>query len=134
MGDAFDDLWITLAPTFRIENAKEKEETRQNLFKPGGQAAEKVALFEKILSQSTNGFVVPEAGFSIADLMYFSFLNVIRSGFIDGLTPALLKDYKKIMAHKEMVANMPVIKDYYANSSRSNPGNVPNYEVFKPGV
>jgi len=132
--DAFDDLWIILAPTFRIENQEQKEEARRELFGTGGQASEKVEKFEKILSDSTNGFVVPEAGFSLADLMYFSFLCVIRSGFVDGLSSSLFKAHIKITEHKEMVANMPVIKAYYQDALRSNPSNVPYYEVFKPGA
>ncbi|CAE8628247.1 unnamed protein product [Polarella glacialis] len=80
--DAFDDLWILLAPTYRIEDAEQKAEARRRLFADGGEASAMVAIFEGILSQSSNGFAVPEAGFTVADLMYFSFLNVIRSGFV----------------------------------------------------
>mmetsp|Transcript_55058 Transcript_55058/g.178294 ORF Transcript_55058/g.178294 Transcript_55058/m.178294 type:complete len:249 (-) Transcript_55058:41-787(-) len=131
--DAFDDLWILLAPTFLIKDQYQKEEYRQQLFAPGGVATEKLAIFERTLADSGTGFAVPQAGFSVADLMYYSFLCVIRSGFLEGLGSELLKGYPSISKHKEMVANLPAVKAYYADKKRSNPNDVPNYEVFSPG-
>mmetsp|Transcript_93436 Transcript_93436/g.166263 ORF Transcript_93436/g.166263 Transcript_93436/m.166263 type:complete len:249 (+) Transcript_93436:55-801(+) len=132
--DAFDDLWILLAPTYRIENQQQKEQTRQRLFAPGGEAARLVAIFEQLLSRSSNGFVVPEAGLTVADLMYFSFLNVVRSGFVEGLPSSLFAGYPNLMKHKEKIANVPEIKKYYVENAKvSNPLSLPNYEVFAPG-
>jgi len=130
--DAFDDLWILLAPTMRIKSQAQKEQARQELFQPSGQATALLRVFEKILSESSNGYVVPEAGLTLADLTYFCFLNSIRSGFIDGLNPDLFKQYTKIMKHKEKIAEIPAIREYYADKSKSNPLNVPWYEVFEP--
>lgn len=131
--DAFDDLWILLAPTLRIKDQEMKEQVRRELFQPGGQAAVLVGVFEKMLAESSNGYIVPEAGLTVADLMCFCFFNSIRSGFFEGLKPDLFKDYSKIMAHKEMVAAIPAIQAYYEDSAKSNPTNVPYYEVFQPG-
>merc|ERR1719401_1112150 len=116
--EAFDDLWILLAPTMRLKD-QAKEARRQELFAPNGQATHLIKIFEKILSDSTNGYVVPEAGLSVADLNYFCFLNSIRSGFIEGLKPELFQQYTKIMEHKEKVAQIPVIRAYYEDKSRS---------------
>jgi len=131
--DAFDDLWILLAPTYRIPDRDEKEQARKELFAEGGQATIFINIFEDILERSTTGFVVAEAGFTIADLTYFCFLNSIRSGFIDGLKPELFDQYPKINEHKEMVAKIPAIKEYYETTDKSNPMKVPFYEVFLPG-
>mmetsp|Transcript_518 Transcript_518/g.1280 ORF Transcript_518/g.1280 Transcript_518/m.1280 type:complete len:255 (+) Transcript_518:77-841(+) len=131
--DAFDDLWILLAPTYRIKDPNQKAQVRQQLFSPGGEAARMLDIFERMLAESPNGFVVPEAGFSVADLMYFCFLNSIRSGFIDGLGPELYNNCSNIMKHKEMVAQLPEIRAYYQTPEQSNPVGVPYYEVFKPG-
>jgi len=130
--DAFDDLWILLAPTYRITDPEQKAQARKDLFAEGGQATVFVKIFEEILSKSCTGFVVSEAGFTIADLTYFCFLNSIRSGFIDGLKPELFDDYTHIRKHREMVANMPAIKEYYEKPDKSNPMKVPYYEVFLP--
>ncbi|CAE7194686.1 GST1 [Symbiodinium pilosum] len=107
--DAFDDLWILLAPTYRIANQQQKEAARQRLFAPGGEAAAMLEIFECTLAGSTNGYVVPQAGLSVADLMYFSFLCVVRSGFMEGLGPELLKSYPSIMKHKELIAAIPEV-------------------------
>lgn len=132
--DAFDDVWVLLAPTYRITDKEQKEIARQTLFGPGGDAAAIIGMIENMLKQSSNGFLVPEArGLTVADLAYFCFLSTIRSGFIDGLTPKLFSDCPEIIKHKEKVASIPAIADYYADPKRSNPGNFPIYEVFKPG-
>lgn len=131
--DAFDDLWILLAPTFRISDPEQKEQARQQLFSQGGEAAQMLEIFDTVLSRSTNGYVVPEAGLTIADLTYFCFLNSIRSGFVVGLGPDLFNCYKHIMKHKEKMANIPEIKAYYADQNASNPSKAPYYEVFQPG-
>lgn len=131
--DAFDDLWILLAPTFRIEDQKRKEHMRQALFSPQGEATKFILIFEGILAESANGYVVAEAGLTIADLTYFCVLNFIRSGFTDGLDPSLFVQYPYITKHKEMIAKLPKIKEYYQDAKQSNPTNIPSYEVFKPG-
>merc|ERR1719291_589514 len=72
--DAYDDLWILLAPSFAMKEQAQKEKARQALFAPGGPAAKKLEIFERILGESSNGFAVPQAGLSIADILYFCFL------------------------------------------------------------
>mmetsp|Transcript_49127 Transcript_49127/g.97636 ORF Transcript_49127/g.97636 Transcript_49127/m.97636 type:complete len:243 (+) Transcript_49127:45-773(+) len=131
--DAFDDLWILLGPTFRVADKEQKELARKELFAPEGPATFFVKIFEKMLTESTTGFVVPEAGLTVADLSYFCFLNLIRSGFVEGLAPDLFSGYPKIMEHKERVAKIPAIKEYYECPNKSNPDNSPFYEVFQPG-
>eukprot|EP00405_Crypthecodinium_cohnii_P047503 CAMPEP_0206575492 /NCGR_PEP_ID=MMETSP0325_2-20121206/30113_1 /ASSEMBLY_ACC=CAM_ASM_000347 /TAXON_ID=2866 /ORGANISM="Crypthecodinium cohnii, Strain Seligo" /LENGTH=244 /DNA_ID=CAMNT_0054080377 /DNA_START=14 /DNA_END=748 /DNA_ORIENTATION=+ len=131
--DAFDDLWILLAPTFLMTDPREKESYRQNLFAPGGAGSAKVSIFERTLAEGGTGYVVPQAGLSVADLLYFCFFNVLRSGFVEGLPRDLLKDYPQLMKHKERIANLSEVKAYYTDSKRSNPNGVPYYEVFLPG-
>lgn len=133
--DAFDDLWILLAPTFTIQDEAQKAAARQQLFAPGGPATAKVEVFERMLSASSSGsgFCVPQAGLTVADLMYFSFFNVLRSGFVDGLGADLFKKYPNITRHKELVAAIPEICAYYQDAALSNPHKVPFYEVFQPG-
>eukprot|EP00440_Ansanella_granifera_P015780 gb/GFBE01017139.1/.p1 GENE.gb/GFBE01017139.1/~~gb/GFBE01017139.1/.p1 ORF type:complete len:251 (+),score=66.57 gb/GFBE01017139.1/:1-753(+) len=130
--DAFDDLWILISPTYRIQDQQQKEQARKRLFADDGEASIRVNMFERILSNSTNGYVVPQAGLTVADLMYFSFLNVIRSGFVEGLDSHLLDGYTAIMKHKEKIANIAEISAYY-RSEAANPMRVPHYEVFKVG-
>lgn len=130
--DVFDDLWALLAPTYTVEDQPLREEMRKTLFGPGGPAVVFLEGFEKTLAGSRTGHAIPQAGFSVADLMLFTFLNVLRSGFVDGLGKNLYADYPNIMKHKEMVANLPEVSAYYRDESRSNPNGVPNYTVFLP--
>lgn len=127
--DSFDDLWILLAPTYRIQNQVQKEQARQRLFEEG-EARFLIDIFEKTLEKSTNGFVIAEAGFSVADLMFFAFLSMVRSGFVEGLGPKLLSGYPNIPKHKEMVAAIPEVQKYY---KKQNNAGLPYYEVFLPG-
>mmetsp|Transcript_13515 Transcript_13515/g.29670 ORF Transcript_13515/g.29670 Transcript_13515/m.29670 type:complete len:245 (-) Transcript_13515:24-758(-) len=126
--DAFDDLWILLAPSYRIDDQPLKEHVRQQIFEPGGEGAPLLDAFEAILAKSYNGFAVPEAGLTVADLVYFGFLNSIRSGLVEGLGPGLFADlgYKRIVAHKEMMARIPAIERYYKDKD------LLFYEVFRP--
>merc|ERR1719414_1816416 len=112
-----------------MKSPAQKEAARQELFSPSGQATQLVRVFEKKLHDSANGYVVPEAGLSVADLTYFCFLNSIRSGFIEGLKPDLFQDYTHIMRHKEKIAQIPIIKAYYEDASKSNPLDYPWYDV-----
>merc|ERR1712113_74556 len=115
-----------------IEDKDQKEKERQRLFSSGGEASAKVEIFEDILAKSTSGYVVQDAGLTIADLTYFGFLNSIRSGFVEGLDRSIFKDYTRIMKHKDMVARIPAVKSYYENEEKSNPMKVPYYDVFLP--
>jgi len=128
--DAFDDLWILVAPTYRISEQEKKEQCRQKLFAPGGQAAIMIKKFDNIIAASTNGFVVPEAGMTVADIMYFAFLNTLRSGLVEGLGPDLFKEYKHLTLHKEMICRLPEVLAYY---EARRPAKLPYYEVFLPG-
>lgn len=130
--DAFDDLFMLLAPTYKIADKIEKEAFRQQLFSRGGQAADLMDIFEKRLAKSKSGWVVSEAGLTVADLVYFGYLCMLRSGFIEGLDLSLFAKYRKILEHKDRVAKIPEILAYYKDTDRSNPKSVPYYEVFLP--
>mmetsp|Transcript_9769 Transcript_9769/g.27245 ORF Transcript_9769/g.27245 Transcript_9769/m.27245 type:complete len:243 (-) Transcript_9769:120-848(-) len=129
--DAFEDIWIFLAPTYRFSDQEQREQARQLLFAPEGQATIWVKIFERTLEQSTDGFVVP-GGLTIADIVLFCYFNVIRSTFIEGLGPNLFRGYTRIMQHKEMMAKLPAIERYYKDR-RSNPECLKYYDVFMPG-
>merc|ERR1712187_524160 len=128
--DAFDDLWIIFAPTYKIKDKDQKEKERQRLFSEGGEAHSMLVIFENILAASTDGYVVPGAGLTVADLVYFCFLNLIRSGFVEGLGLQMFDKFEKIVKHREMVANIPIIKTYYEKKETSYPSGVPYYDVF----
>ncbi|CAL1128406.1 unnamed protein product [Cladocopium goreaui] len=115
--DSFDDLWILLAPTYRIQNQVQKEQARQRLFEEG-EARFLIDIFEKTLEKSTNGFVIAEAGFSVADLMFFGFLAAVGVPE-EGLGPKLLSGYPNILKHKEMVAAIPEVQKYYKKQNNA---------------
>merc|ERR1719401_2028717 len=50
--DAFDDLWILLAPTFAIEGAAQKAAARQKLFAADGPATKFMLIFERTLASA----------------------------------------------------------------------------------
>jgi len=131
--DAFEDFWILIGPTYMIAEKDRKVQFRQALFAPGGQAAIMIENLNRLLDDSGNGFLVPDAGMTIADIMCFASLNTLRSGFVEGLGPDLFKEYKNITMHKEMIARLTEVQKYYEDHKRSNPANLPCYEVFLPG-
>eukprot|EP00931_Biecheleriopsis_adriatica_P090616 TRINITY_DN6457_c0_g1_i1.p1 TRINITY_DN6457_c0_g1~~TRINITY_DN6457_c0_g1_i1.p1 ORF type:complete len:248 (-),score=66.92 TRINITY_DN6457_c0_g1_i1:112-855(-) len=131
--DLFDDIWMLIAPTYRIEDQQQKELARQQLFQEGNEAAKLVGFLETILGKSSNGFIVPQAGLTIADLLCFCNLNVLRSGFVEGLQADIFSNYKKLMQHKEKVAKIPEVADFYNDPKQSNPEKSEFYEVFLPG-
>jgi len=131
--DVFDDLWILLAPTFRIADQGQKELVRKKLFVAGAEAAVIMDTLEKAVGESSSDYVVPQAGLTIADLTYFGFITFIRSGFIEGLEDRrLFEAWPKILAHKERIGKIPEIAAYYKDNARSNPTSVPFYKVYKP--
>eukprot|EP00931_Biecheleriopsis_adriatica_P121262 TRINITY_DN96348_c0_g1_i1.p1 TRINITY_DN96348_c0_g1~~TRINITY_DN96348_c0_g1_i1.p1 ORF type:complete len:249 (+),score=73.45 TRINITY_DN96348_c0_g1_i1:74-820(+) len=131
--DFFDDVWILIAPTYAIQDQKQKELARQRLFQEGNEAAKFMDILESILSKSSTGFIVPEAGLTVADVACYANLNVLRSGFVEGLQPDLFNNYKKIMQHIEKIAKLPEVADYYMDQKQSNPENVEFYKVFQSG-
>jgi glutathione S-transferase len=131
--DAFDDLWVLLAPVDTLEdNEQEAVEERGKFLKQGdGEAARKLEKFEEILAKSSSGYVAGE-GLTIADLTYFGMLNSLRSGWLKGIDAKMLNSYPKLKQHKEKIASISLVAEYYKDAARSNPLNVPFYEVFRP--
>lgn len=128
--DLFDDLWIVLGPSLMIKNETERITCRKKLFASNGEGAKYLNMLEQMLKKSSSGYMVPEAGITIADVQCFCFLSLLRSGFLDGLESDLLSGYPALTSHTQMVSQLAPIVAYYGDPKRSNPHSLSGYEVF----
>lgn len=128
--DMLDDLWVLLAPTFKVEEQQQKED-RRKLFQHSGAACRLLKAADDELKKSTNstGFIVPQAGFTLADIMLFCSLSLMSCGRIEGLDSKLvLGSFQNLKAHKKKISSMPEIQQYY----KENASSIPDYSVFLP--
>jgi len=115
MIDAMEDVRMKITPTFKIKDQAEKEAARKALFAEGGECTE---LLKKIEMYCGDKFVAGNT-LTIADIWFFFFLNLLRSGFFDGLPKDFLDKYPKMKAIVANVGSIPEVKAYYAKKDLS---------------
>lgn len=123
MIEAMEDVRTKLVPTFKIKDQTEKEAARRALFAEGGECAELLGKIERFCGEK---FVVGDT-LTIADIWFFFFLNLLRSGFFDGLPANFLDKYPKMKAIVANVGSIPEVRAYYAKKDLRQE---PLYNVF----
>lgn len=128
--DAFEDVRGKLVPTFSIQDQAEKESARAALLAPGtGAAAQLLAKLEAHCGTAASGCMVGSAT-TLADVWCFFFLNFLRCGFWDGISPDSVSavHYPKLFAVERRVAALPKVAAYYGAKDLSKE---PMYKCFQ---
>lgn len=108
-----EDVFQTLAPTFKIKDEAEKLKARQEAC--AGPLAEKLAILDKHLAKLGDsawfsGLDRP----SYADYSVWNWLCVLKSGWLDGVPADVWASHPAIVAFHKRVAALDGIKSWYA--------------------
>ena len=113
------DIQRGMAGTFALEGEARKA-ARQSLFHEGGKCIEAAQGLESMLgrySEAGGGNGAPFAvgsSLSTADIFIFTWLNSMRSGFLDDIDPDFLKAFPNMARVVKAVASHPQVMSYYA--------------------
>lgn len=132
--DGADDIMSVTIRTGVGLPAAEKIEQRQAACKgPSGVAYVACARVEALYERTVQRFASPApfltGRLTIADLYVFSSTGHTVSGFMDGVTPALLEAFPRIQAVRKAVANLPKLVSYYEAQK-----SLPYYELNVGGT
>eukprot|EP01062_Namystynia_karyoxenos_P041189 TRINITY_DN299_c0_g1_i1.p1 TRINITY_DN299_c0_g1~~TRINITY_DN299_c0_g1_i1.p1 ORF type:complete len:252 (+),score=58.33 TRINITY_DN299_c0_g1_i1:83-757(+) len=123
--DCMEDLHKPLMTTFSIQDQSEKEERRLQLITGDGAMRKSLTLLDERLGKSASGYAVGET-LTIADLRLFCELSMLRSGWLDGVPRDCLAGFSHIAAHKDRIAALPPVLEYYSHAEGYR-------EVYQPG-
>lgn len=124
---AFEDVRLKMVSTFGIADQAEKEATRAKLVAPGGAAALLLDKLEECAASDES--LIAGYGLTLADVWAFFFLNFLRCGFWDGLSPDCIKRYTRLNRVAASVSRLPVVAAYY---SAIDTEKKPLYKAYQP--
>eukprot|EP00877_Chromochloris_zofingiensis_P003746 jgi/Chrzof1/13372/Cz07g30170.t1 len=121
----FSDEVLTLfRPTWAIQDLEERIRKRQEIV--AGPLKEKLNMLQdKILDAAPGDFVAGDR-VTHGDLAIFVLASLLSSGIMDGVPKDILKDYPKVAAFRQKIANLDKVKAYYAKVTDDS------REGFKP--
>lgn len=124
MIDALEDLRSMIVPTYAIKDKEEKEAARAELMSPGGKMHDMLTKLEKECGET----YMVGSKLSVADLWAYMFLNFLRCGFYDGISPTYLIEFPKLANVVNNVSNIPLIHQYVLTKVETNN----HYKCFLP--
>ncbi|KAJ9465834.1 Glutathione S-transferase 4 [Diplonema papillatum] len=122
--DQVSEVFAPLPATFAITDQKEKEAARAALVKQGGASEKWAAFLDGKLAGSKSGFALFDR-LTMVDLMIFLNFAPFRNGFFDGIPKDCFDHLAHVSKHKEKIANIQQVKDYYKDNQN------PMYAVLK---
>eukprot|EP01064_Diplonema_japonicum_P014526 TRINITY_DN221_c0_g1_i1.p2 TRINITY_DN221_c0_g1~~TRINITY_DN221_c0_g1_i1.p2 ORF type:complete len:221 (+),score=71.85 TRINITY_DN221_c0_g1_i1:788-1450(+) len=114
--DIVGEVFGPLGKTFAIADEAEKSAARAALVAEGGELTKWFAFVDSLLAKSSSGFAVGDS-LTLADICAFTWLQPLKSGWLDGLPKDCLDTYTHITKHAKMVANIPQVKAYYKDAT-----------------
>eukprot|EP00878_Enallax_costatus_P005282 GHUV01005549.1.p1 GENE.GHUV01005549.1~~GHUV01005549.1.p1 ORF type:complete len:191 (+),score=79.24 GHUV01005549.1:349-921(+) len=115
------DIWEPIGATMNKQydpTASEEEKTAawDDLVKPDGVFKQKMALLDKFLANRPGKYLAGDK-WCHADLSVFGSMSLFQSGWMKGMPTNILSSYPAIKAFRNMIANMPEIKEYYSSQA-----------------
>merc|ERR1712137_95858 len=111
--DAIQDMFNTIRPTFAMDEEKKMaarkvlaEETLPKWF----------GIFNQhIKDNGSSGYLVGDS-VTIADLQLYATINMLQSGFLDGVPASIFDPYPELLALKAKIAADEKVKEYEAKT------------------
>ena len=111
--DYVADFFLPIGKTFAITDQAEKEAARAKAVGEGGDAYKWAQFLDQRLAGKK--YAVGDA-LSLADVVLFTAVPFLKSGFIDGIPNDWDAGFKNLKAHKELIGAEPKVAAYYANA------------------
>lgn len=108
-----EDLFQTLAPTFKIKDEAEKLKARAEVC--AGPLKEKLEMLDKHLAKlGDNAWFSGLDRPSYADYSVWNWMSILKSGWLDGVPSDVWASYPSIVAFHKRVAALDGVKSWYA--------------------
>ncbi|KAJ9440533.1 hypothetical protein DIPPA_02099 [Diplonema papillatum] len=101
-----------MTATWGIEDEAKRNAKRTELMVKGGPVEKWAALIDGVLAKSKSGFALFDR-LTMADIHIFVYFGFFRSGGTPGIPKDSLDHLVHICKHKDKIANVPQVKDYY---------------------
>eukprot|EP01061_Rhynchopus_euleeides_P029948 TRINITY_DN495_c0_g1_i7.p2 TRINITY_DN495_c0_g1~~TRINITY_DN495_c0_g1_i7.p2 ORF type:complete len:214 (+),score=111.95 TRINITY_DN495_c0_g1_i7:131-772(+) len=112
--DYVQDAFAPLSKSFAIQDEAEKQKVRAEAVAEGGDVHKWLAYLDKRLEGKK--YAVGDA-LTVADVVLFTQLQPLRSGWLDGVPKDCLDAFKNIQAHRDLIANLDKVKAKYADAT-----------------
>lgn len=109
-----EDVWQTIYPSFKIQDAEEKAKARQELV--AGALGDKLKLLSKLV-ESRPGKYLASDQLTHGDLAVFCQLSTLQSGWLDGIPLDVLDSYPVLKEYRNAIANLPEIAAFYSKET-----------------
>eukprot|EP01060_Flectonema_neradi_P021892 TRINITY_DN299_c0_g1_i1.p1 TRINITY_DN299_c0_g1~~TRINITY_DN299_c0_g1_i1.p1 ORF type:complete len:241 (+),score=55.14 TRINITY_DN299_c0_g1_i1:64-723(+) len=123
--DMMTDLFAPIAASFKMTDTAERDALRAKSVAEGGDVHKWLSFIDTQLGKSKSGFAVGDY-LTMADVIAFCFIQPLRAGLLDGVPTTCLDGFKNIQAHRDMIANIPIVKAYYAGEPKT-----PVYKIYQ---
>ena len=107
------EIFTALGKAFAMTDEAEKKAFLATAIAEGGDVHKWLSFLDSRLAGKK--YAVGDS-LTVADLSLFVSVNVLVSGFFDGIPSDALSPFKNLAAHKAVVANHPKVKEYYASA------------------
>ena len=107
------EVFTPIGKTFGIKDEDEKKKARAELVAEGGDVHKWLVYIDGRLAGKK--YAVGDS-LTMADIQIFSNIQMLASGWLDGIPATVLDQFKNIAAHKTVVANHDKVKEYYASA------------------
>ena len=122
--DMLGDMFAPISASFKMAEGAERDAVRSKAVTEGGDSHKWLKVIDAQLGKSKSGYAVGNH-LTMADVAVFTFVQPLRSGFVEGVPLTCLDGFKNIMAHKEKIASIPAVKAYYAEAK------MPLYKIYQ---
>ena len=124
--DVISNWRQVMEPSFRMDDIEEKVAARRELFADGGGMFEVMRSTASMFASSPTGKLAGTDSVTIADIKAFTELFGLFSGQFDGITKDLINGHDTLLSFHSMMANEPLIQNYYDSADDSR-------WMYKPG-
>lgn len=109
-----EDIWQTVAPTMRIQDADEKVKARKELVT--GALGDKLKLLTKLVESRPGKYLTGDK-LTHGDIAVFCQLSMMQCGWLDGIPTDLLDAYPVLKEFRNSIANVPEIAAFYSKEN-----------------
>ena len=107
------EMFGPIRDSLDIKDLTERKAFRAKAMASGGDLHKWISYVDTLLGKSKSQYAIGDH-LTSADLAAFCWIQILKSRYFDGIPSTCLDVFKNINTHRQMVANIPAVKAYYA--------------------